>query len=152
MLRTGEPKATICVALSMASATARRIVLWTLSLLFTAMFLLSGSGKLANAEGSTPAGDWDAQFEAWGYPAWARWIVGATEVLAAVAVTVPRTRFYGAAVLAATMAGAVLTHLANAEWLGTLVPVALGALAALVAWMGKPAWVAARLGRRGVTA
>lgn len=129
----------------MASAKTRTIVLWTLSLLLAAMFLLSGSGKLAN--GDSPAGDWDAQFVAWGFPAWMRWIVGGAEVLAANGLLVPRLRFYAAAGLVGLMVGAVGTHLANAEFVGAPIPLVLAGLAATVAWMTRPGWVQHRLGR-----
>ena len=52
----------------MASAKTRTWTLRALSVLLGLFFLLSASGKLAN--GPTPAGDWDAQVVAWGYPAW----------------------------------------------------------------------------------
>src|SRR5689334_20623426 len=77
----------------------RRIVLWTLSILLGLMFLMSGISKLAN-KGNNPAHPtFDQQFVAWGFPAWARFVVGPIEILAAVLLFVPRARFYGAATL-----------------------------------------------------
>jgi uncharacterized membrane protein YphA (DoxX/SURF4 family) len=150
----GEPKATTRVVLSMASANptantaksqalrpkTRSIVTWTLSVLLAAMFLLSGSGKLANA--ATSYGNtWDEQFVAWGYPAWFRLVVGAGEVLGAIALLVPRVRFIGAAVLTGLMLGAVPTHLLNGEGFAATVPLVLGVLTFTVAALTRPAWV-----------
>jgi putative oxidoreductase len=134
----------------MASAKTRNVVLWTLSLLLTGMFLLSGSGKLANGE--SPQGDWDAQFVAWGFPAWMRWIVGGAEILAAIGLLVPRLRFYAAAGLVGLMVGAVGTHLANVEFVGAPIPLVLAGLAAIVAWMTRPDWVQRRFAHRGMPA
>lgn len=136
----------------MASAKTRTIVTWTLSLLLAAMFLLSGSGKLANAQAPN-GGDWDGQFVAWGYPDWFRVLVGASEAALAILLLAPRTRFFGAAGLVGIMVGACVTHLANAEGLvAAAIPLAFAALAGVVAWMSRPAWVTARLRRKGVVA
>lgn len=131
----------------MATAKTRNVLLWILCLLLAAMFLLSGSGKLANAE--TPqGGDWGHQFVAWGYPAWFRVIVGGSEVLAAIGLLVPRVRFFAASGLVALMLGAAGTHIANGEGaLAAAVPAVLGVLAGIVAWSTRPAWVVHLLGR-----
>ena len=129
----------------------RSLLLWTGSIVLALAFLLSGSGKLMNGQ-TQGGGDWDAQFVAWGFPAWARWIVGGAEVLAAVALVVPRARFYGAATLTALMVGAIGTHLLNGEAAYAGVPFFLGALAATLAWFTRPAWVQLLLARRGAQA
>ena len=136
----------------MASAKPRTIALWALSLLLALMFLLSGSGKLANAQAPN-GGDWDGQFVAWGYPDWFRVVVGASEAAFAILLLAPRTRFYGAAGLVGVMLGACLTHVANGEGaIAAAIPLGLAVLAAAVAWMSQPAWVQSRLGRKGVVA
>ena len=134
----------------MATAKTRDVILWTLSLLLAAMFLMSGSGKLANAE--TSAGDWDAQFVAWGFPAWMRWIVGGTEVLAAAGILVPRVRFFAASALVGVMVGAVGTHLANGDGVLFAIPALLGLVAGVVAWMTRPAWAVQLMSRARRTA
>lgn len=53
--------------------------------------------------------DWRALFVGWGYPAWLTPIVGATELLAAVALITPRFAWYGIAILGIIMAGALTT-------------------------------------------
>ena len=129
----------------MASAS-RTIVLWTLSLLLAAMFLLSGSGKLTNAQASGGL-RFDEQFVAWGYPSWFRFVVGAAEIAGAIGLLVPRLRFFAATGLVGVMLGAVATHLANAEAVAAPIPLVLASLVGTVAWMTRPTWVMARLGR-----
>lgn len=138
MLRSGESNTTLAVALDMDAQRRRTILLWTGAILLAAMFFMSGSSKLANE--STPAGNWDDQFVAWGYPAWVRFIVGSAEILSAAALLVPRVRFHGAAALTALMFGGIITHLANAEWTAALFPAVLGTVAGLVAWNTRPTW------------
>ncbi|MFA5944332.1 MAG: DoxX family protein [Candidatus Thermoplasmatota archaeon] len=128
------------------ASKARTITLWSLSVLLALMFLLSGSGKLRNAE--TAGGiTFDEQFEEWGLPAWARFPVGLAEVAGAIGLLIPRARFYAATGLILVMGGAVLTHLRIAEYGIAIVPLALGALAATVALLTRPAWVQQRFGR-----
>jgi uncharacterized membrane protein YphA (DoxX/SURF4 family) len=127
---------------------ARATVLWTLSVLLALLFLLSGSGKVLNGKASdgTP---FDQEFVHWGYPAWFRFPVGAAELAGAVGLLVPRLRPYAAAGLAILMAGAAATHLRIGEAAYAPIPLVLGALAATVAWLARPAWVQQRLARRG---
>jgi uncharacterized membrane protein YphA (DoxX/SURF4 family) len=124
----------------------RTIALWSLSVLLSLLFLMSGFGKLTN--GKTTGGlTFDEQFEAWGLPAWARFPVGLLEVAGAIGLLMPRTRFYAAAGLTAVMGGAVLTHLRIGEFAFAVVPLGLGLLTATVAWLARPAWVVQRMGR-----
>ena len=131
----------------MASAKTRSILLWSLAGLLAAMFLMSGSGKLANGATQSGFASWDAQFEDWGLPAWARIVVGLAEVAAAIGILVPALRFYAASGLTLLMVGGVGTHIANAEWAIAPVPLVLAALAATLAWLRRPAWLDERLGR-----
>jgi uncharacterized membrane protein YphA (DoxX/SURF4 family) len=126
----------------------RSIALWSLSALLALMFLLSGSGKLLN--GTTAGGvRFDEQFVLWGYPSWFRFPVGLAELAGAVGLLVPRLRPYAAAGLTLLMAGAAVTHLRIGEYAAAPIPLVLGALAATVAWLSRPAWVQERLARRG---
>jgi len=129
---------------------SRSIVLWSLSILLALMFLMSGSGKLANGE--TAGGlTFDEQFVAWGLPAWFRFPVGLAEVAGAIGLLVPRLRFYAAAGLTAVMGGAVLTHLRIEEYAVAAIPLVLGLLTATVAWLSRPAWIVQRLRGRDAT-
>ena len=150
MLRTGEDKTPRFVSLAMdrKAPRIRTIALWALSLLLAAMFLLSGSGKLGNAE-SAAGVPFDEQFVLWGYPGWFRIPVGLAEVAGAIALLVPAVRFYAAGGLTGLMLGATATHLWSNEAMLAPIPLVLAALAATVAWLARPAWVEQRLGRSG---
>ena len=111
------------------------------SVLVGLMFLMAGGGKLA---GQDPH---PANFENWGYPDWMMYVVGAWEVAFAVLILVPKTRFYGGALLVANMVGAAITHVTAGEVASIAMNVILGGLAFLVAWLSMPAPVAEKLGR-----
>ena len=81
------------------------IVLWILTGLLAAIFLIAGVPKLVGAEG------WIRHFAVWGYPDWFRPIVGAVEVISAVLLVVPRLASFGACGIVVIMAGATYTHL-----------------------------------------
>lgn len=121
----------------MASAKTRSIALWTLSIVLALAFLASGASKLADAEAASGLAYHD-QFVAWGYPAWARFIVGTAEVLGALALLMPRVRFFGAAGLTLLMLGAAVTHLRVAEYTYAPIPLVLAILTATVAWITRP--------------
>jgi uncharacterized membrane protein YphA (DoxX/SURF4 family) len=101
---------------------------WIVTVLLTAIFLLSGSTKLAGGQMHID------NFLRWGYPAWFRLIVGAIEVVSALLLLLPRTAPYAAGAIVVTMVGAVGTHLVAGEASMAVVPVALGTLAAWVWW------------------
>ncbi len=122
------------------TSTSKRttIALWTLSGLLALAFLGSGAGKLSGAMT-------EALNAGLGVPTWAVPLIGTIEVIAAIAILVPKARFYAAAVLVGTMAGAVLTHLVAADFAGFVAPLVLGVLAGLAAWIARPVWVRERL-------
>lgn len=105
------------------------------------MFLMAGGSKLA---GQDPH---PANFANWGYPDVMMYVVGAWEVAFAILLFVPKTRFYGAALLLGNMVGAAITHVTAAEYSAIGMNVVLGALAFLVAWLTLPSVVAGKLGR-----
>src|SRR5580700_2545572 len=79
---------------------------WVLQGLAAAAFLAAGGSKLASAPPMVE------MFAKIGAGQWFRYLTGALEVIGAVGLLVPRTTFYGAALLAVVMAGAIVTHLA----------------------------------------
>ena len=81
------------------------VALWVVSVATAGMFLMAGWPKLAGAPQMVQ------MFDAIGVGQWFRYLTGAVEVGSAVALLVPGAAFYGAAALAATMVGAILTHL-----------------------------------------
>jgi putative oxidoreductase len=82
------------------------ITCWVLQGLAALAFLAAGGSKLAGAPAMV------AVFAKLGAGQWFRYLTGALEVIGAVGLLVPRATFYGAALLAAVMVGAVVTHLA----------------------------------------
>jgi putative oxidoreductase len=95
------------VALSEESqpSKALNVTLWILQALAAAAFLMAGGTKLAGAEMHV------AMFEKIGFGQWFRYFTGSLEVISAVLLLLPKTAGIGVALLAATMAGAVATHL-----------------------------------------
>src|SRR5580704_18787479 len=81
------------------------VALWVLQALLALAFVGAASGKLAGKP------EMVALFEAVGIGQWFRYVTGLMELTGAVLIVVPRTKFFGAALLSMVMVGAVLTHL-----------------------------------------
>jgi uncharacterized membrane protein YphA (DoxX/SURF4 family) len=94
-------------------------------ILLVVAFVAAGLSKLAGAS----AIRWGDRFEQWGYPANAHYVVGVLEVLGGLGVLLPRWRRHALLALAALMVGALLTHLAAAEYSRAVPPFVLGVLA-----------------------
>lgn len=121
------------VALSEESqpSKALNVTLWVLQALAAAAFLMAGGTKLAGAETHV------AMFEKIGLGQWLRYFTGSVEVICAVLLLLPKTAGIGAALLAATMAGAVATHLFIIG--GSPLPaIMLLLITAAVAWYRRP--------------
>jgi putative oxidoreductase len=82
------------------------LLLWVLRGVLSLTFLFFGATKL-----DPHATSWVEMFSRIGIGQWFRYFTGALEVLCAVLLLIPRTAAASAALLACTMAGAVLTHL-----------------------------------------
>ncbi len=117
----------------------RAVWLWIGAGALALVMLGSGTAKLLQAE------TWAQNFENWGYPGWMHWVIGGVEVTFGALILWPRARPYAATVLAGDMAGAVVTHLANAEWTAWPFPLALGVIAGLIGWFDCPSWLRERL-------
>jgi len=121
------------VALSEESqpSKALNVTLWILQALAAAAFLMAGGTKLAGAEIHV------AMFEKIGFGQWLRYFTGSLEVISAVLLLLPKTAGIGAALLAATMVGAVATHLFIIG--GSAAPaLVLMLITAAVAWYRRP--------------
>jgi len=121
------------VALSEESqpSKALNVTLWILQALAAAAFLMAGGTKLAGAEIHV------AMFEKIGLGQWLRYFTGSLEVISAVLLLLPKTAGIGAALLAATMVGAVATHLFIIG--GSAAPaLVLLLITAAVAWYRRP--------------
>jgi uncharacterized membrane protein YphA (DoxX/SURF4 family) len=81
----------------------RRIAFTVFSVLLGLLFMQIGSEKLLGGRVE--------QFVYYGYPNWFRILTGVIELSGGLLVIVPRTRLVGAAMIFATMTGALLTHL-----------------------------------------
>jgi putative oxidoreductase len=121
------------VALSEESqpSKALNIAVWIFQILAAAAFLMAGATKLAGAEMHV------ATFEKIGLGQWFRYFTGGLEVICAILLLVPKTAGVGAALLAATMVGAVATHLFIIG--GSPLPAIMLLLTtAVVAWYRRP--------------
>jgi putative oxidoreductase len=103
------------------------IALWVLQVLLTLAFLGAASGKLLGKP------EMIGLFEAIGIGQWFRYVTGLMELTGALLIVVPRTKFFGAALLSVVMVGAVLTHLFILHNAPTA-PAVLLVLAGVVAW------------------
>lgn len=77
---------------------------------------------------------WAERFQRWGYPTGSSYVIGILEIVAGIAILIPRWRKIAAATFMIIMAGAVCTHALHGEWARVLPPVLLGSLAFASAW------------------
>jgi putative oxidoreductase len=82
------------------------LTLWLLQGLLALVFLFSGASKFNPHEIF-----WMELFAKIGIGQWFRYFTGGLEVICAVLLLIPKTSAIAAALLACTMAGAILTHL-----------------------------------------
>jgi putative oxidoreductase len=123
---------------SSVSPTQRRIV-WGIRMLLALAFGAAGIAKLAGVPQMVQV------FDAIGFGQWFRYLTGAVEIGGAVLLLVPAAGFFGGLLLAATMAGAVATHLVLIG--GSPAPaLVLGLLSAFVAWRQRPVALLATAG------
>jgi uncharacterized membrane protein YphA (DoxX/SURF4 family) len=118
------------------------IALWVVQILLALAFLGASSGKLLGRP------EMVGLFEAIGIGQWFRYVTGLLEAAGAVLVVVPRTKAFGAALLAMVMVGAVLTHLFILHNAPTA-PAVLLVLAGTVVW-GRRGDLKSALTRLGV--
>jgi hypothetical protein len=85
---------------------ALKVTLWMMQILHAAAFGALGALKLGGATMMI------AKFEMIGLAQWLRYLTGLLEVAGAVALAEPGTAFYGAALLATVMVGAIIAHFA----------------------------------------
>jgi uncharacterized membrane protein YphA (DoxX/SURF4 family) len=103
-------------------------VLWTLQILSAAMFLFSGSLKLAGAPMMVQ------MFGVIGLGQWFRYVTGGIEVASALLLLIPAVAAYGAAALAVTMVGAIITHVFIIGG-SPAIPIVLLGATATIAWL-----------------
>jgi|GEM_PF-2919933 len=101
------------------------------AVLLAAAFIMSGLTKLSGNEGMVQ------NFARWGFPGFFIYVVGLTEVVAAVLLVIPKTRAFGASALVGTMVGAAGTHAMFGEWAHIAPSIVLGTLSAITLWTNR---------------
>jgi uncharacterized membrane protein YphA (DoxX/SURF4 family) len=101
--------------------------LWVLQILSAAMFLFAGTLKVASAPLMVQ------EFGVIGLGQWFRYFTGTIEVASAILLLIPAVAAYGAAALAVTMIGAILTHLFIIGG-NPAIPILLLAATTTIAW------------------
>lgn len=89
----------------------------------------------------TDAENWREMFVGWGYPPWMSPVTGVLEIAGGVAMFVPATRFYGAALVTAVMTVAAVTRLVHGEYAEVVLPAFAVLLAVVTAWWARPDWL-----------
>jgi putative oxidoreductase len=84
---------------------AKNVALWALQILIAVVFLTAGFATLSGKPMMVET------FDKIGVGQWFRYVTGGIEVASAILLLIPRLTPVGAALLLATMTGAVLTHL-----------------------------------------
>jgi uncharacterized membrane protein YphA (DoxX/SURF4 family) len=103
------------------------IGLWVLQVLAAAMFLMAGTMKLIGNPEMVQL------FGTIGIGQWFRYLTGTIEVVGALLLLVPGAAVFGAVPLAATMVGAIITHLFVVGG-NPAVPIVLLAMTTTIAW------------------
>jgi len=85
-----------------------RVALWVCQAALALMFLAAGGAKFGSPT-------WPRMFERWGYPDHFYLVVGAVEVVAGLALLVPRLASPSSLVLIVIMIGAGATHVMHGE-------------------------------------
>ena len=105
-----------------------RKVVWVFAILLAVVFVRAGISKLAGPS----ANGWAGRLAHWGYPPYARYVIGALEILGGLGLLIPMSRRAAAAILVALMIGALCTHAVHCEFLRLIPPLVLGGLAFLL--------------------
>jgi uncharacterized membrane protein YphA (DoxX/SURF4 family) len=107
------------------------VILWILQSLAAVVFLLAGGAKLAGAAVTIVA------FDEIGLGQWFRYVTGGLEVICALLLLILRAAAIGAALLAATMLGAIVTHRFIIGG-SPAIAIALLVIMSIVAWKRRP--------------
>lgn len=81
-----------------------------LAFVLALLFFATGGTKLIDFSSHV------ASFAQWGYPAWFMYLIGGIEVISALFLIFPLTRYYGATLIVFVMIGAIFTHIQAGEW------------------------------------
>jgi putative oxidoreductase len=127
--------------LSRMKTRLKWIAVWLLQILLAVVMVGPGMQKF-----TSPA--WERMFRRWGYPDQFHLVVGAVEVVAGLALLVPRFASAGAIVLVPVMIAAAITQITRGgrNGVGELVFAALLAVIAYARWPGVLSGLVARAG------
>ena len=108
----------------------RNVMLWLLTVVSAAMFLLAGALKLAGVPMEVDL------FAAIGIGQWFRYLTGLLEIGGALGLFVPALASYAALLLGTVMLGAITTHLLIVGG-NPIVPILLLAATSTIAWLRR---------------
>ncbi len=116
-----------------AEAPANRfktIGFWALKIVFALAFIGAGSAKIYGVEAMV------AEFDVVGLGQWFRYFTGIVEIAGAILLLLPRTTFYGAALLTAVCIGAFFAQFAvlHGDVIHTIV---MAAILGAIAWFRR---------------
>ena len=106
-------------------------VAWAFQILAAAQFFLTGFDKVSDAPGMVQL------FATIGFGQWFRYVTGTIEIAGAVLLLMPRGAVIGAALLALTMAGALVAH-ATVLPFPPVKPIILLVMVSIVFWIRLP--------------
>jgi putative oxidoreductase len=110
-----------------ASAAVEKMIVWTVSVVLAAFFLIVGVSKLPGPSGTTGG------LNPWSNATLLYLIARTVEIAGALMLLIPRCAWLGAVGLAAVMAGIVGNHLAHCDPAAAVVPLLLLALLGVIA-------------------
>ena len=113
----------------MADSNIKSTLLLIITIMLTGLYIVAGGSKFF---GMQPT--WALNFNLWGYPGWFMFLVGAVELIGGALLLVPSTSILGSVALGTIMFGAFWTHIANGEYLGSIVT---GVLFILLGFLGR---------------
>jgi putative oxidoreductase len=115
---------------SLQRGRASLIALWVAQVGLAAMFLMAGGSKLAGVPAMV------SLFDQIGVGQWFRYVTGAIELSAGIALLIPSAAVFGAILLIPTMIGAIVVNMFVVP-ASPVAPLVLLLLAAAVAWVRR---------------
>jgi len=112
------------------SSKTKNIIGWLLSIILGLAFIMAGGTKLSGQA------EMVQNFQKWGLSMTIMYFIGVAEILGAIGLFIPRTRFLAVLGLMAVMIGAIGTHVLNGEQF--IPPLVLLILLSALAWIRKP--------------
>jgi uncharacterized membrane protein len=112
------------------SKKTKNIIGWILTVILALAFLMDGGVKLSGQA------EMVQNFEKWGLPLTSMYLIGTAEIVGAIGMLIPKTRFLAVLGLMGLMLGAIGTHILNNEQF--IPPLVLLILLGALGWIRKP--------------